>query len=185
MIKKFCIYFFILILFFCSGYKKPPKYVIEAEKNAFYHNNLGLNHLRDRVYYAAIQEFKIAISLSPSTQATAIFYNNLGETYNFIGYPDQALPCFEDALKLYGLNLKYYINLVQTYIRLGLDESKIKEFSSSKNIYDKIKLGLLYIERDEVRTGISVLDDVCISEPDLLITPAIKKYLDDVIKQKL
>ena len=109
----------------------------------------------------------------------------MGETYNFIGYPDQALPCFEDALKLYGLNLKYYINLVQTYIRLGLDESKIKEFSSSKNIYDKIKLGLLYIERDEVRTGISVLDDVCISEPDLLITPAIKKYLDDVIKQKL
>ena len=86
--------------------------MIRAEKDAFYHNNLGLNYLKDRIYYAAIQEFKIAISLSPTTQASAIFMNNLGETYNFIGYPDLAIPCFEDAIKLYGLNLKLYLNLI-------------------------------------------------------------------------
>ncbi len=185
MIKKFLIYFLLIITVFCSGYKKPPKYVIEADKNAFFHNNLGLNYLKDRVYYAAIQEFKIAISLSPSTQASAIFYNNLGETYNFIGYPDQALPCFEDALKLYGLNLKYYHNLVQTYIQLGLLDAKIQEFSTSSNVYDRIKLGMLYIELGEVRKGIGILDEICISEPDLLITPAIKAYLKEVIEQKL
>ena len=86
---------------FCSGYRKPYKYTIDAGKDAFYHNNVGLNYLKDRIYYAAIQEFKIAIQLSPNTQATAIFKNNLGETYNFIGYPDMARVCFEDAIKLY------------------------------------------------------------------------------------
>ena len=110
MIKKTIVLFLFFSMIFCSGYKTIPKYKIEPEKNAYYHNNLGLNYLKDRVYYAAIQEFKIAISLSPSTQASAVFYNNLGETYNFIGYPDQAIVCFEAAVKLYGLNLKYYIN---------------------------------------------------------------------------
>ena len=50
----------------CSAYRKPFKYHIKPEKNAYYHNTLGLDYLRDRVYYAAIQEFKIAIFiLSP------------------------------------------------------------------------------------------------------------------------
>jgi len=168
---------------FCSGYKKPHKYVIQAEKDAFYHNNVGLNYLKDRIYYAAIQEFKIAISLSPSTQASAIFYNNLGETYNFIGYPDDARVCFEDALKLYGLNFKYYINLVDCYINLGIAQTKIKELQASDNIYDRIKLGLLYIKTGEKRKGVNVLDEICVSEPDLLITPALKQYIKEIIKE--
>ena len=167
----------------CSGYRKPNKYVIQAEKDAFYHNNVGLNYLKDRIYYAAIQEFKIAISLSPSTQASAIFYNNLGETYNFIGYPEDARVCFEDALKLYGLNFKYYLNLVDCYIRLGIAQTKIKELQPSDNIYDRIKLGILYIKTGEKRKGVNVLDEICVSEPDLLITPAIKQYIKEIIKE--
>jgi tetratricopeptide (TPR) repeat protein len=170
---------------FCSGYRKPYKYTIKAEKDAFYHNNVGLNYLKDRIYYAAIQEFKIAISLSPSTQATAIFYNNLGETYTFIGYPEQAVDCFENALKLYGLNFKYYLNIANCYKNLGLTNAKIKEFSNSENIYDRIKLGLLCIEAGDVRKGVNILDEFCIQEPDLLITPAIRQYLQEVIEAKL
>jgi len=185
MMKKLITFFLLLIMVFCSGYRKPHKYVIEAEKDAFYHNNVGLNYLRDRIYYAAIQEFKIAISLSPSTQASAIFYNNLGETYNFIGYPDQALPCFEDAIKLYGLNLKYYFNLINCYINQGLADVKIREFKASQDVYDRIKLGILYIETGEVRAGVNILDEVCISEPDLIITQALKQYIKQVIEQKL
>ena len=105
MIKNLLMIFLIAVTIVCSAYRKPHKYIIEAEKDAFLHNNIGINYLKDRIYYAAIQEFKIAISLSPTTQASAIFMNNLGETYNFIGYPDLAIPCFEDAIKLYGLNL--------------------------------------------------------------------------------
>ncbi len=165
---------------FCSGYRKPYKYTIDAGKDAFYHNNVGLNYLKDRIYYAAIQEFKIAIQLSPNTQATAIFQNNLGETYNFIGYPDMARVCFEDAIKLYGLNFKYYLNLAECYKKLGITNTKIKEYSISTNPYDKIMLGVLYIQSGSTRKGVILLDELCSEEPDLLITPAIRQYLKDI-----
>ena len=165
---------------FCSGYRKPYKYTIDAGKDAFYHNNVGLNYLKDRIYYAAIQEFKIAIQLSPNTQATAIFQNNLGETYNFIGYPDMARVCFEDAIKLYGLNFKYYLNLAECYKKLGIANTKIKEYSISTNPYDKIMLGVLYIQSGSTRKGVILLDELCSEEPDLLITPAIRQYLKDI-----
>ena len=180
MTKQLLSVFLLLVIIFCSAYRKPYKYTINAEKDAFYHNNVGLNYLKDRIYYAAIQEFKIAIQLSPNTQATAIFKNNLGETYNFIGYPDMARICFEDAIKLYGLNFKYYLNLIECYKALGIMNTKIQEFSGTKNPYEKIQLGLLYITTGEVRRGVIILDEFCNEEPDLLITPAVKQYLKDV-----
>ncbi len=185
MIKKLLVTCLLICMVFCSGYRKPYKYTIEAEKDAFFHNNVGLNYLKDRVYYAAIQEFKIAISLSPSTQATAVFQNNLGETYLFIGYPDQAQICFEDAIKLYGLNLKYYMNLIKCYKEQGKIAQKIKEFKGSDNIYDRIKLGLLYIENGQYRLGVNTLDELAMEEPDLMITPAIRQYIAQIVKEKL
>ena len=170
-------------MFFCSGYRKPYKYVIDAGKDAYYHNSLGLNYLRDRIYYAAIQEFKIAIQLSPDTQATAVYKSNLGETYMFIGYPEMARVCFEDALKLYGLNFKYYINLADCYIQLNIANSKISEFEASDSLYDKIMLGILYTKTGEKRRGIILLDGICMSEPDLLITPAIRQYIKQVSEE--
>lgn len=182
MMKKAFAILLLLSMVFCVGYRKPHRYTIEAEKDAFYHNNLGINHLKDRVYYAAIQEFKIAISLSPSTQATAIFYNNLGETYTFIGYPDMARDCFENAVKLYGLNFKYYLNLTDCYINLGIANDKMAEFKNSENVYDRIQLGILYIKTGEIRRGINILDEICANEPDLLITPAVSRYISETIK---
>ena len=183
--KKLISVLLLLTIILCSGYRKPYKYTIDAEKDAFLHNNIGLNYLKDRIYYAAIQEFKIAIQLSPKTQATAIFKNNLGETYVFIGYPDMARVCFEDAIKLYGLNFKYYINLVQCYKQLGIVKTKINEYKDSTNVYEKIQLGLLYIETGEVKRGVIILDEICMEEPDLLITPAIRQYLKEVTETKL
>lgn len=109
--KKSAILFLILTSLMVSGYKKPEYYTIDAVRNAYIHNNRGLNYVAERMYYPAIEEFKIAISLNPNTQATAVYYNNLGETYMKIGYPDLAQDCFERALKQYSLNLKYYKNL--------------------------------------------------------------------------
>ncbi len=172
----------LLVTIICSGYRKPYRYTIDAEKDAFYHNNVGINYLQDRIYYAAIQEFKFAIQLSPNTQATAIFKNNLGDTYMFIGYPEMARECYEDALKSYGLNLQYYINLAQCYNVLGITSTKINEYQASDSIYDKIMLGILYIKSGETRKGIITLDDICTSEPDLLITPAISNYIKEITK---
>ena len=180
--KKILCIFLLLTMFFCSAYRKPYKYTIDAGKDAYFHNNVGLNYLRDRIYYAAIQEFKIAINLSPNTQATAVFKTNLGETYMFIGYPDMARVCFEDALKAYGLNFQYYINLAKCYTELNIVQTKIQEYQQSESIYDKIMLGLLYIQKGETRKGVIILDDVCMSEPDLLITPAIRQYISEITK---
>lgn len=178
--KKIFSLFLLAIIIFCSAYRKPYKYTIDAGKDAFYHNNVGINYLKDRIYYAAIQEFKIAIQLSPNTQATAIFKNNLGETYTFIGYPDMARTCFEDAIQLYGLNFKYYLNLAECYKMLGITKTKISELKNSNNPYDKILLGLLQIQNGETRKGVITLDDLCMQEPNLLITPAIRQYLKEV-----
>ena len=178
--KKFLTIFLLLIAVICSGYRKPYKYTIDAGKDAFYHNNVGINYLKDRIYYAAIQEFKIAIQLSPNTQATAIFKNNLGETYTFIGYPEMARVCFEDAIKLYGLNFKYYQNLAECYRTLGVTKTKMAEYANSVSPYDKIMLGLLQIQSGAIRKGVITLDDLCNQEPNLLITPAIRQYLKEV-----
>lgn len=182
MMKKIFSLFLLSVMLLCSGYRKPYRYTIDAEKDAFWHNNVGLNYLKDRIYYAAIQEFKIAIQLSPNTQATAIFKNNLGDTYTYIGYPDMARICYEDAIKLYGLNFKYYLNLAECYKTLGITQTKIKEYSTSTSPYDKIMLGLLYIQTGSVRKGVNTLDELCSEEPDLLITPAIRQYLREVTK---
>lgn len=182
MMKKIFSLFLLSVIILCSGYRKPYRYTIDAEKDAFLHNNVGLNYLKDRIYYAAIQEFKIAIQLSPNTQATAIFKNNLGDTYTYIGYLDMARICYEDAIKLYGLNFKYYLNLAECYKTLGITQTKIKEYSSSTSPYDKIMLGLLYIQTGSVRKGVNTLDELCSEEPDLLIIPAIRQYLREVTK---
>ena len=49
MIKKISIILLLFTTLFCSAYKKPHKYVIEADKDAYYHNNLALNYLKDRI----------------------------------------------------------------------------------------------------------------------------------------
>ena len=86
---------------------------------------------------------------------------------------------------LYGLNLHSHINVAKCYIALGITNSKIKELQHSENVYDRIKLGVLYIESGEARKGVNVLDEVCANEPDLLITPALRQYINQVIKDKL
>ena len=178
--KKFLCIFLFLTMIFCSGYRKPYQYVINAEKDAFYHNNNGLNYLREKIYIAALEEFKIAISLSPNTQSTAIFKTNLGKTYMYMGYPALAQQPLEEALKAYGLNLQYYLNLADCYEKLGIVKQKINEFEKSTSVYDRIMLGILYIRTGELTRGIIALDDFCYNEPDLLITPAIKQYIKEL-----
>ena len=127
--KKIFLLLLITASIVTSAYRKPDVYVIDAEKNAYMHNNLGLMYVNEKCYYAAIQEYKIAISLNPNTQATAVYYNNLGEVYLTIGYPDYALDCFTRALKQYSLNFKYYQNLAKTFKALGTVDAEIEKYS--------------------------------------------------------
>lgn len=181
--KKSTLIVLILLSFLTSGYKKPDVYTIDATKNAFLHNNIGLRYMSERCYYAAIQEFKIAISLAPDTQATAVYYKNIGDAYMKIGYPDMARQAYEDAVRQYGLNFQYYENLVKCYKALGLIPAKITEYSNGENPLNKIMLGLLYVESGDLKRGIIILDEFAMTEPDLLITPAVKQYIKKQVKQ--
>ena len=160
-------------------------YTIDPEKNAYDHNNKGIMYLEEKCYYAAIQEFKIAISLNPKTQATAVYFNNLGKTYLIIGYPELALDCFENAITQYSLNFEYYANLAKCYQQLGLTQDKLVQYSieSERNPVLKVMVALLEEQSGNKKKAITVLDDFAMSEPDLLITPAVKNHIKKLISE--
>lgn len=162
-------------------------YVIDAEKNAYEHNNKGLIYTEEKDYYAAIQEFKMAISLNPRTQATAVYFNNLGKVYMKIGYPELALDCFKNAIQQYNLNFDYYKNLVDCYHALGQTGSQLQIYKSKNSAkpIDLIILGLLYENSGDVKRAIITLDEFVISEPSLLITPAVKNYIQEIVDKNL
>lgn len=166
--------------FFVCGYTRPDVYKIDAEKNAILHNNMGLNDVAEQNYNAAIQEFCIAISLNPRTQATAVYYNNLGETYMKVGKFRDAQSCFEMSIKQYNLNFLYYQNLVNSFKAQKTVGLKIKTYQAkeSKDPTNMIVLGLLYVANGDIRRGIIKLDEFCMQEPDLLLTGAVRNYLN-------
>lgn len=184
MIKKFNLIFGLVFLSFlvCADLK-PDVYVIDASKNAAMHNNLGLVDAENGDYSGAIEEFSIAISLNPKTQATAIYYNNLGETYFKMGYFTYAQKCFQSAITQYNLNFLFYQNLVKTFKAQNQVKAKINYYAASAGRYhlNMIPLGLLYIADGNTKRGIIKLDEFCQKEPNLLITGAVKNYIKTII----
>ena len=183
---------FLLLLLICfyvlPVFSKPGTivtYTIDPEKNAWEHNNIGVVHFEEKCYYAAIQEFKIAISLNPKAQSTAIYMNNLGKVYLVIGYPELAKQCFEDAIKQYSLNFDFYNNLAKCYKQLGKTNEKLNEYKMlrKKNPVAEVMVGLLEEQNGNKRKAITTLDNFVMSEPDLLITPAVKKHIKELVNE--
>ena len=169
-----------LILLCC--YANPSyceTYIIDAVKNSVLHNNKGMNHFNEGYYYGAIQEFKIAISLNPDTQASANYYDNLGRTYLAIGYPELAENCFLDAIKLNPMNLSYRQHLAGAYRRMGkiILETKLDYYLNSDKPIDAIMVGLLFIEKGEKEAGIIKLDEFAMMNQNLIISQGIKTYI--------
>lgn len=186
MIKKaLSILALFLIVLTTSGYLRPDVYEIDARKNATLHNNIGLRYVCEQNYYDAIQEFNLAIALNSDTQATSVYYNNLGETYMKVGYYKEAQRCFESSIKIYNLNFLYYQNLVKSFQAQKNIKPQIKIYASKvdKNALNMVMLGLLYVANGDVRSGIIKLDEFCMQEPDLLITEAVRSYLKGIIPQ--
>lgn len=181
--KKGIVLSLIFLSFLSSGYRKPDVYEIDATKNGYIHNNRGLMYMREKCYYAAIQEFKIAISLNPDTQATSVYFNNIGDAYMKIGYPDYAQDAYERAINLYSLNFQYYQDLAKCYKARNVIPFQIKQYSSSSNPLNRVMLGLLYIENGDIKRGVIILDDFAMSEPDLIITRSVKQYLREKTKE--
>ena len=187
--KNICINIFALIVFFMScapvfSYAEPATfYVINSHKNAVYHNNQGLMYLEERGYYAAIEEFKIAISLAPETQASSVYYKNLGDTYMFIGSPQLAEDCYLKAINLYSLNFQFYKDLARCYKALGTVDAKLSEYSGSQSPLNDVMRGLLMEENGDIKGAITTLDTFAMTSPDLLITPSVKAHIKDLVKK--
>lgn len=182
--KRFLIITLIFTALVSSAYKKPDTYTISPAKNAFVHNNKGLEYVAEKWYSAAEQEFKIAISLNSDTQSTAVYYNNLGEVYMKTGRYKQAQDCFEKATTQYSLNFLYYQNLAKSFAAQGIIDTRIKYYEQhTKNPLNMIMVGLLYIEKGNTKRGIIKLDEFCMAEPKLIITGAIKNYLKELTEK--
>ncbi len=188
--KKFFVLLFIFLLT-CTNViaagRTSVTYVIDPEKNAYDHNNKGVIYVEEKCYYAAIQEFKMAISLNPKTQATAVYFNNLGKVYMTIGYPQLALDCFKNAVTQYNLNFEYYQNLVKCYKQLNQLKTQLKLYQAKdgSSPLDKVMLGLLYEQSGDVKKAIIILDEFAMSEPDLVITPAVKYHIQELVNSVL
>lgn len=160
-------------------------YVIDPEKNAYNHNNKGVMYVEEKCYYAAIQEFKIAISLNPKTQATSVYFNNLGKVYMIIGYPELAVDCFKNALTQYSLNFEYYENLAKCYAKLGKVNEQLAIYSKNidKNPTSKIMAALLEEQLGNKKKAVIYLDEFASSEPDLIISSAVKNHIKKLVNE--
>lgn len=176
------LFFIPIICAICFLNLGASKFTIDAEKNAHLHNNLGINNLKEKYYLGAIKEFEMAIKLNPNTQATAVYYSNLGRTYETIGYPKMAIDCYERALIQNPVNLDYYIKLAHTYKKQGVLDSKLKYYKSKNdNPMNDIIIGFIYIEKGDISTGVTTLDNFCYKEPDIILTKGIKNYLKNKV----
>lgn len=181
--KKYIIASLLLCTIVCSGYRKPEQYVIESNQNAYLHNNMGLVYIKERAYYPAVQEFKIAISLAPDVQASAVFYNNLGECYMKLGQASLAQDCFERAVQQFSLNFKYYKNLAECYYVLGLADGQIEKSYSDDNPLGLILRGLLYEQKGDISQAITTLDEFTSKEPDIIISSAVKQHIKELVSK--
>lgn len=176
--KKFAVTFLLICCgFIFSGYMKPDVYVIDAVHNAYIHNNLGLDALDDYNYDLALSEFYLAIQLNPNSQATSVYYKNLGLTYMKMGYYQNSLSALERSMKIYNLDFQTYLYLVNVYKKRNMVNRKIAQYKKSKNPIDMVMLGLLYIASGNKSRGITKLDEFCVRQPDLFITPQVREYI--------
>lgn len=169
---------------------------IDAAKNAAWHNSRGVNYYKDGDYYAALKEFKLAIELSPYSQASSVYYNNLGKVYLIFGriqrgqnltrnggdFSLMAAAAFEEAILKDCMKFEYYKNLVEAYDLVGASGQK-KNFlinNLNANPFNGIIIGLILINNGNTKDGAVYLDNFAQNNPDLIITEDVKKFLKNL-----
>lgn len=165
---------------------KMEVYKIDAQKNAINHNNRGVINMQDRYYAAAIKEFQMAVLLDPDTQASSVYYANLANCYMKIGYPALAQDTLQRAIKLHPMNFSYYQDLTIAYKKQNLLGQKLKFYQkeAAKNPLNQIMIGLILIEQGKDQAGLAKLQEFVYTEPDLIISTGIKKYIKNRSNEK-
>lgn len=180
ILKPFKMILIMILLLLVQG----SAFVIDPAKNANWHNERGLFFLRFENYYGAIEEFRLAIALNHKTQASGVFYNNLGTAYYKLGVYAPAAQCFQKAISFDPNFVQYYQNLIDTYKSQKKLNSEIKKYENKvkkkpNNSRAHLMLGLMYKNSKNNAAAVYNLREFKRLEPDLDIT----KQVDVMIKE--
>lgn len=81
-----------------------------------FHFRKGKEHLRDKEFRQAIEEFRKAIKINPGFAGG---YNNLGIAYDNLGFHQEAIDSYLKAIEIFPAYAKAHYNLGQVYSSLG------------------------------------------------------------------
>lgn len=175
---------------------------IDAKTAAQRHNNLGTWYYKDKDYFAAIKEYRIAIGINPDSQTTATYFNNLGKVYLLLGeiqvknglplqgwddFSKMAQISFEEAILKDCMKLEYYQNLVKAYELTGITESKKQYFlsNSEKNPFNIIPAAIILSKQGQIQHANMLLDDFVTKNPDIIISRDLKKIIKENLKNNM
>lgn len=168
----------ILVLIVTVFILQAGAFFIDPSENAVNHNNLGLFYFKLDDYAAAIQEFKIAIALSPNAASSAAFYNNLGLVYLRVQRYNWAISCFNIAIDKSPTFIDYYLNYIKAVKAKKQLSSVIvrynKMLKKDKNDYIAwLVLGLAYKEQSKNADALRCFEEFRKSGPDDLLLNAV------------
>lgn len=168
----------IFVLIITALMLQAGAFFIDPSENAVNHNNLGLFYFKLDDYAAAIQEFKIAIALSPNAASSASFYNNLGLVYLRIQRYNWAISCFNIAIDKSPTFIDYYLNYIKAIKEKKQLNSVIARYNKmlKRDRDDYIAwlvLGLAYKEQSKNLEALRCFDEFRKSGPDDLLLTAV------------
>ena len=186
---------------FADLHKATIVSTVDAKNAAQRHNNLGTMYYKDKDYFAAIKEYRIAISINPDAQTTATYFNNLGKVYLLLGeiqkknglplqgwddFSIMAQISFEEAILKDCMKIEYYQNLVKAYELTGMMEVK-KQFlmqNRDKNPFNVIPVAMILKKQGDIEYANMLLDDFASQNPNIIISRDVKKILKENIKKQ-
>ena len=174
--------FICLSLFLCNasassirGLDGYQQYTIDAAKNARTHNNMGNIYFDEKNYHAALMEYEIAYNLTKNTPAGAAYIYNMARCMIKMGNYKSAQNLVEYAINKDCINMTYYNTLVDCYIAQKIQEKKlIKHLSDTKNPYNRIIAGLIYMKTNKKTEAKIIFDEFINNNPDMIISEDVK-----------
>ena len=71
----------------------------------------------------------------------------------------------------------------EVYDALDIVNTKINQTYENDNPFNYIMRGLLLEKQGDLQDAITILDEFVAKEPDLIITPAVKGYIQKLVKK--
>ena len=185
----FCFFFFWAFLCqnpaFCQtkvlGVESTQNNVLDASKNAKSHSNMGNIYFEEKNYVAAIKEYEIAFNLAPNTRLASTYLYNISRCYMVIQRYDLAYKALLGAISKDYMNITYYNALADCAIALGNIQNEIKKLNTdTKNPYNKITVGMIYLKTGKIREAKTIFDDFIAKNPDNIMSDDIKTILKNL-----